>query len=319
MINISVLEDELKIGDLGGFLAKKLSYSTDNSNGIFRILLSGKKILARHFSRFGANSLNELVQLFEQLQQQAIDNGLKTSITPIINKIAPQILPTNETLDIEIEGDNFSYDGVLSFDSSVTVNSTQVVSPNRIVANITTTTDGNVPINFSNGDTDSNVWGIQNVEIIDIPNGASLLFQSASSTNPNKYTGVPFARSTRNSLSVSRAFDNNNATSIERDNADTNAGWFVGIMMSQPTLLESVTIQTRRGSTGITIQGSNDTTDGTDGTWTDITTFTGLYPVELPVVGIHIYTAFRAVFPTPSSIPSSLRCGAREVYFTGKQ
>jgi hypothetical protein len=322
MITISSEKGQIKIEGAVNTMrydADKVTYEVDGI--IFRILYDGKKVLGRPLSRYDAMAtMQDLINHFDTVKatalQQAAQNADRT--IPIVTAISPSVFSVNQTVNVAFEGDNFSYDSQVEI-TGATVTNVQVLSPNKITADVAfPSTAGSLPLNVTNGKSSSNVWGIVAVDVVDIPAGASQLLQSSLSVNPNKYFGDVYARSVRSGRNPALAFDGNNNTFIERDSNDNNDGWFFGIIMSQPTLIERMAVSTRRGSTNLLLQGSNDTTNIADGTWTDIATYSTFYPIEQRISGIHIYRAFRFVYPN-GAIASSARVGVREAFLTGKQ
>jgi hypothetical protein len=322
MIDISNQQGRIRIEGVGNpmvYEPDRVTYQVDGI--IFRILLDGRKVLGRPHTMYNnAATIQDLINHFVAVKDAALlDAARATDRTiPIVTSISPSVFSVNQAVNVTFEGDNFSYDSQVEI-AGATVTNVQVVSPNKMTADVVfPPTASTLPLNVTNGKSSSNVWGIMTVDVVDIPAGASQLLQSSLSVNPNKYIGDVYARSVRSGRSPALAFDGNNNTFIERDSNDNNDGWFFGIIMSQPTLIERMAISTRRGSTNLLLQGSNDTTNITDGAWTDIATYSTFYPIEQRISGIHIYRAFRIVYPN-GAIASSARVGVREAFLTGKQ
>ena len=76
MIDIEQIQDYVRVGKYGVFKASLLSYTSDDTNGLFRVLYAGQKVLSRPFSAYAnVNTLNELITLFENKKALALAFG----------------------------------------------------------------------------------------------------------------------------------------------------------------------------------------------------------------------------------------------------
>lgn len=81
MIDIEQIQDYVRIGKYGVFKASLLSYTSDDTNGLFRVFYAGQKVLSRPFSAYAnVNTLNELIALFESKKALALTFGGGSSV-----------------------------------------------------------------------------------------------------------------------------------------------------------------------------------------------------------------------------------------------
>jgi hypothetical protein len=104
------------------------------------------------------------------------DTDTDETLTPIVDAISPQSGRPGDTLDVVIRGSNFTGATSVDFGPGVTVNSFEVESPTRIVANITIDPaaelgDNNIVITTPSGNSTSSV--AFNIDLSAVATGAS--------------------------------------------------------------------------------------------------------------------------------------------------
>lgn len=81
MIDIQQIEGFLRVGTYGVFKASLLTYSTDTTNQLFRILYAGQKIISRPITAYSdGNTLAELIAFFDAQKAAAIAHDNNNSV-----------------------------------------------------------------------------------------------------------------------------------------------------------------------------------------------------------------------------------------------
>jgi len=81
MIDIQQIEGFLRIGKYGVFKASLLTYSTDTTNQLFRVLYAGQKIISRPITAYSDGStLSELITFFDAQKAAAIAHDNNNSV-----------------------------------------------------------------------------------------------------------------------------------------------------------------------------------------------------------------------------------------------
>ena len=261
---------------------------------------------------------------FEFSKAETLKVLLSTVVThpPYFNSVFPVLLNPESNATLLITGEGLSNNTIVKFSTDrIIVTGTRLISPNAIEVDITITESssiGAIDIALFNGCNSSTMYQLNNgigaLQVVLAPSGVEKYLRIASASGDN-YIGTSFAKTEySNSYSSDNAFDNNNGSrhySIYMNSQDHHCG----IIMSVPTLLTKLGYDGINGSSVFTIQGSNNSTNGIDGTWVD------LFDMELEssvqeVTGQHVYNAFRLKWSNPDS---SSFASAREIKIIGRQ
>lgn len=259
------------------------------------------------------NQMHELVSVmnFSKFLLDTKRLGYRPNVTAIFDNIGR----VNETATFTIQGGAFSADSVVVLegwegtvddvrvsDDCTTIEVDVTVGPN----------EGNFEIEVYNGALET-VAGEFIASLL--PVGEERFLRIVA--QPDSYLATSaFALSSNGFRPPEDAFDNDTGTYHQSATFQVT-GHYAGVIMSQDTLLTQFGIFPTNGSNDFTVQGSNDTTNGSDGSWTDLGTFTSIISQTLyPITLTQTYIAFRAVWDNPASF---VRVGAREIYFVGRQ
>jgi hypothetical protein len=267
------------------------------------------------------NSIADIIGWEAVAKQLEFSETTVTSLSPKIDNINNTDSTPNSSTTLQITGHNFDTNTfVLIPGLDGTIDDVRVISGTSLEVDVTYgSTQNNYSIILYNGVRNSTDWdedlGLNAIRVLPIPTGPERVMRIASATG-NNYTGTAFAKTEYPSSSfyVDRAFDNNNGTR-HYCNFGQSQDHYAGIIMSQPTLITKVSYRGEYGSAPFRLEGSNTTTDGTDGTWVDLGSY-NFNNSNTQIPNDPVYLAFRLVWTNPSS---TTWANAREIRFSGRQ
>lgn len=243
-------------------------------------------------------------------------------LSPNIISLESSILLPETSTTIKIICENIDFDTLVyipNFDG--TIDDVRILSSSLIEVDITTGVNINTyDIILANGYKKSDNWlineGLEKLKVkVSLPTGPEKNIRIDTASGDN-YVGVTFAKNSFNfETNSDRAFDGNNGTrhySLENQSQDH----FVGIILTQPTLLTEIKYDGDFGSDEFRLEGSNNTTNGLDGNWDDLGDWVlGKKPQKIKSYEF-VYLAFRIVWISPTD---SEFANAKEIKFKGKQ
>lgn len=240
---------------------------------------------------------------------------------PYIVKVTPLVVNLNESKTITIVGLNFNTNTEVIIDGwQGTIDVIRRINPEKLEVDLTAgDVQGIYSIVLRNYNKYSNQWpndlGGNSIVVQNLPNGEELPIRVLDA-NGDKYIGTAFSKSEdKVSKSAEKAFDGNRGT-IHYSEKNLTADHYLGIIMSKPTLLTKIGYNGEFGSSPFRLEGSNNTTNGSDGTWVDL----GDYVLSVDTINIEslglTYNAFRAVWSNADSVKWA---NSRELILFGKQ
>ena len=320
------MPDEEVIGDLGGTdlkikgLANGNVYNLGEGNTLDAI---NNSIELRDY--INADSLIMVDGVFEFSKAETLRALPSVSVIhpPFFHNINPPLLNPNTTgTTMVISGEAFSNDTIVKFDTDrIEVTETRVFSPKllEVDVDVSGVTDiGDVHIALFNGCKSSEIYsinlGISALQVRTLPNGDEK-YLAISEASGDNYIGTSFASTEySNTYDSSKAFDNNNGSRHYCEYGQQQ-DHFCGIILTEPTLLTKAAYSGSNGSDPFLIEGSNNTTNGNDGTWDSILSVS-LDNNLLDITGQYVYTAFRLKWTNPLN---GAYASAREIKLMGRQ
>ena len=242
-------------------------------------------------------------------------------VAPYITNIHPIVVNVNQSKTFQVVGKNFDiYTQVQISGWDGTIDEVRVYNAEYLEFDVTSGNQiSHYDLVLSNYDKKSNQWlinsGLNSIVVEDLPDGLELPLR-VSDANGDKYVGTAFAKSEdNNGRRAEKAFDGNSGT---RHYAEKNESQdhYLGIIMSQKTLLTKLGYNGEFGSSPFRIEGSDDTTDGSDGTWVNLGDYTlTVDTTDVEVLGF-AYNAFRYVW---TNADDAKWANARELILFGRQ
>ena len=270
-----------------------------------------------------ANDINQIADVIGWQRTSVItESNLESPLSPYITSVENGVLAPSISQTITVNGNYFEATTKITIPGlKGTIDDVRILSSIRIEIDVTAAaneTTGSLSIVAYNKASASTDWpndaGQGAITVAVIPTGQELYLRDSGASGTN-YDGTPFAKSEWASIyGPDNCFDNNNGT---RHYSGQNQGddHYVGIIMSLPTLLTQIGGRFTDDSNPFRLEGSNDTTDGDDGTWTDLGDYTITNAMQ-NVSGDPVYKAYRIVW---TNAESNFYVGVRELYFLGRQ
>lgn len=240
---------------------------------------------------------------------QSVEGGT----TPFISSIEDRYIAPSTQKTLIVNGGNFSPETQIKItDWPGTIDSVLFLAESRILVTVTSSAlNGTYPLYAENGNLQINS---ENIEVTTNPTGPVSFLKTVAGENNIQFTA--FAKSEQGQKVAANAFDGDIGTRHECG-ANQQVGHYVGLLLNNvPTWILSWKLYSVDDSNEFELQGSNDTTDGHDGTWTAIDSQIMVDGETVELSGINIYSKGIRILWTN---PLSNRVGVRDVTFTGRQ
>jgi len=298
-----------------------ISNNARNLDDDFNTLIVGNWILSGY--TMTANDINQVSSIigWNQLAEKIglIIDG-ENNIAPFVSGLYPSTVNPNTSKTCTVLGSNFDTNTVVIINGwEGTIDDVRCINSEVLEIDVTAgNTLGEYQVLLYNSNKSSNLWfgsSTITMSVNTTPTGV-LLPMRISTANGDNYIGTAFSKTAfSNSYRADLGFDGDSGTR-HYSSVESSSNHYIGIIMQIETLISKIGYNGEYGSTPFTLQGSDNTTNGDDGTWVDL----GNYVLSVDTIDVealsYVYKSFRLLWSNPNN---TTWANAREVIFYGRQ
>jgi len=265
------------------------------------------------------NQLVETIGYIKAREYLRISDEYRTA--PLIKSVVGGAISISTSITLHIIGANFDNKTWVSIPNwAGSIDSVTVLDSGNMLLTITSdATIADYSIVLYNGGTSSSEWspdvGQNAIKVVNIPTGAQKRVLESGEVG-DVYTGTAFAKTERSGYLAAKAFDSNMGTRHYCQDGQA-VNHFVGMLFgANDTLIEVVKVRGVDKTDSFRLEVSDDTTNGTDGTWLDCGTYNFRNQnVPIPSSVGAVGKAFRVLWLNPVG----QRTGAKELIVYARQ